>query len=129
MSVALGRTATEHASTTGSGMRRWGSAGVMLAAGAATLVGIWLPWGHAGATTLTGLSPSVSIFALALVAVGLSSILSGVLGLRGLSASWQAKSVALAGTVVGIAVWLILPAGIISPLRSRLAYSRRRSRR
>lgn len=113
MSVAVGRTATEHASTKDSGMRRQVSAGLMLAGGAATLVGICLPWGHAGATTLTGLSPSVSIFALALVAVGLIGVLSGVLALRGRSASWQAKSVALAGTVVGIAVWLILPAGII----------------
>jgi hypothetical protein len=113
MSVAMGRTATGHASSTGSGIGRQVSAGLMLAGGAATLMGIWLPWGHAGATTLTGLSPSVSIFALALVAVGLIGILSGLLGLRGLRASWRAKSVALAGTVVGIAVWLILPAGII----------------
>jgi hypothetical protein len=55
----------------------------------------------------------VSIFAVALVAVGLIGILSGALVLRGLSSSWQSKSVALVGTVVGIAVWLILPAGII----------------
>jgi Kef-type K+ transport system membrane component KefB len=113
MSVAMGRTTTEQASTTGSDMRRWVCAGLMLAGGAATLIGIGLPWGHAGATTLTGLSPSVSVFALALVAVGLIGILSGVLRLRGLSASWQAKSVALAGMVGGIAVWVILPAGII----------------
>src|ERR1700722_13842523 len=50
MSVAMGRPATEHAPTTGSDMRRWASAGLMLAGGAATLIGIGLPWGHAGAT-------------------------------------------------------------------------------
>jgi hypothetical protein len=114
MTSTLARTDVDHAlAAGGSTIRPRISGGIMLVAGVATLVGIGLPWGTAKSTTLNGLAPSMSIFALALVVVALISIATGVLALRGAGANWLLKGATLVGTVVGIAVWLILPAGVV----------------
>src|ERR1700683_2741549 len=89
------------------------SGGTLLAGGIATLAAIGLPGGIAKPTTLTGLAPSMIAFALALVVVALIGIVTGVLALRGADDGWWLKGSALVGAVVGIAVWLILPAGIV----------------
>jgi hypothetical protein len=89
------------------------SGGLLLAGGIATVAGIRLPWGLARHTTLNGLAAGMSIFALALLVAGIIGVFTGVIALRGAGDSWWLKGSTLVGAVVGIAVWLILPAGIV----------------
>ncbi len=94
------------------GSRRWVAAGLLLLGGIATLLGLFLPWGRNVNMTLTGLSPSMAVFSLALGVVGILAVLCGGFTLSDSVVSAWTKAGSLSGALLGTAVWLFLPVGM-----------------
>lgn len=101
------------------GSRRWWSSGLLLGGGAATLLGLLLPWGRGVGITVNSASPTMVIYTLALCVVGILAVVCGGFAITQPVASGWTKSGAIGGALLGIAAWLLLPAGITVAVQYR----------